>query len=92
MKTVWKFPIEATEIQSVQMPRGAQILYVGVQGEGLRMKASVWALCDTDQPKAERRLAVTGTGHDAAHCEGPHVGTFMLGNGALVFHVFDLGE
>ncbi len=92
MITVWKFPIEAIERQAIQMPRGAKLLHVGAQGVGLTAKPSVWALCDTEATPTFRSLAVTRTGHDAGHCDGPHVGTFMLGDGALVFHVFDLGE
>jgi len=42
---------------------------------------------------AFRLLGTVGTGHDSARVFGmPHVGTFLLGNGELVFHVFDLGE
>jgi len=92
VKTVWKFPLTATERFAIAMPRGAQLLHVGTQGVGLEAQASVWVLCDTEAPRTRRAFAVCGTGHDSGHCTGQHIGTFMLGNGALVFHVFDLGE
>jgi hypothetical protein len=91
--TVWKFPIEATETQAIQMPRGAKLLHVAAQGEGLRAQPCVWVLCDTEAPRTFRTLAVVGTGHHSAHvAELPHVGSFLLGHGELVFHVFDMGE
>lgn len=93
MKAVWKFPIEAAETQAVAMPTGAQLLHVEAQGSGVGARPCVWALVDSDAPKATRLLGIVGTGHDAARVFGmPHVGSFLLGQGALVFHVFDLGE
>ena len=93
MKTVWKFPIEATDTQAIQMPRNARLLHVDVQGEGLTAQPAVWALVESEEPRTFRTLAVVGTGHHSEHvAKLPHVGSFLLGHGSLVFHVFDLGE
>lgn len=93
MKAVWKFPIEATETQSISMPRDAQLLHVDVQGTGIGAQPCLWALVDTDLPRVARLLGTVGTGHESGRIFGmPHVGSFLLGHGELVFHVFDLGE
>lgn len=93
MKTVWKFPINAIEEQSVSMPTGAKLLHVDAQGSGINAQPCLWALVDTEAPRANRRIGIVGTDHPSDRiAERTHVGSFMLGMGALVFHVFDLGE
>jgi len=90
MKTIWKFPLSSDDETSVKMPKGAKILDVQVQ----RGIAVLWALVDTTAPSTRRRLMVKGTGNDCGDVpyHGEHVGTYQLLGGALVFHVFDLGE
>lgn len=38
------------------------------------------------------RFRLAGTGHPIAEADLRYVGTFQLADGALVFHVFILGE
>jgi hypothetical protein len=84
--TVWKFPLQVTDHQKVEMPRGASILYIAAQFE----QPCIWALCNTTAPKVWRTFATVGTGHPAPELnEGRHVGSYMLRNGNLVFHVFE---
>jgi hypothetical protein len=93
--TIWKFPIEATDEQWITMPRGARILHVGVQ----RDVVCLWALVDTDGASSsmQKMIRVHGTGHPTDLPHGSeswkmgYIGTFMLGDGALVFHVFEGG-
>jgi hypothetical protein len=93
MQTIWKFKVEPSESFRVSMPRGATLLDVQAQGFGVKAEVFVWALVDSDAPEASRHLSVVGTGHDAGHIgEAEYVGTFQLGQGVLVFHLFDLGE
>ncbi len=93
MQTIWKFKVEPSEAFPVSMPQGATLLDVQVQGAGLDAEVFVWALVDSGAPHAWRNLSVVGTGHDAGRLgEAEYVGTFQLGQGTLVFHLFDLGE
>jgi len=87
--TVWKFQPRIADVAVVEMPKGARILRAGIQG----VTFCVWALVDPKAPMAERRIRIAGTGHDIApsHTE-TYVNTFEMNGGALVFHVFDLGE
>lgn len=88
MKQVWKFPILAGA-NVVVMPKGAEILSVHVQ----RGSATLWALVSPNEPEHARSILVAGTGWPIERVRRDQfVGTFMLDDGALVFHVFDLGE
>ena len=87
--SIWKFPIRIDDELVIEMPRGARILHVGVQNG----KPQLWAMVDVKAPLVDRHFAVRGTGHPADGLkEVQHSGTFMMANGALVFHLFDRGE
>lgn len=93
VKTIWKWPINPLAGLALEMPRGAKLLHVDVQGSGLLAQPHVWALVDTEAPKVTRVIVLRGTGHDAVGCDAmPYIGTFLLGKGELVFHAFDGGE
>lgn len=72
----------------VSMPRGAKVLSVGVQGDGVFMWALIPQLSHLSEP---RRFLVVGTGHLwPLTAFGPFIGTVFLG--ALMFHVFEGGD
>lgn len=83
MKSIWKFPIEVTDEQSVKMPVGAQALSVQVQNG----QVCLWALVDADAETEERFVQIFGTGHPVSG-EGTFVETFQMQGGTLVFHAF----
>lgn len=85
MRTIWKFPLEVTDEQRVEMPEAAEILCVQVQG-GV---PCIWARVIPDAMKKKRTIAIYGTGHPmkVRQCD-TYVGTFQLQGGALVFHVY----
>ncbi len=89
MKTVWKYSIPVADLVCIEVPKGGKPLCVQVQHE----TACVWILVDTYQPHVTRQFRVLGTGHDI-HPDGAgdYIGSFQLAGGALVFHLFDLGE
>jgi hypothetical protein len=83
MKTVWKFPVTPGPFE-VEMPKGAQVLSVQVQGG----EPFMWALVDDQAPKEKRSFNTVGTGHDSDEIQNwRFVGTFQLG--PLVFHLFE---
>lgn len=83
---IWKFEIIATDEQIVVLPKGAQILTVQMQGD----TPCLWALCDKDAPKEDRRIRIYGTGHEINHAVGRYISTFQLYGGSLVFHAFEV--
>lgn len=81
---VWKFPLEATHEQYVEMPEGAIILTVQVQ----RGQPCLWASVDPGREREWIRIFRVGTG-----CPGPledwhYAGTYQLHDGSVVYHVF----
>ena len=87
-KTIWKFELEVTDNQYVNMPYGAELLSVQTQGT----TPCLWALVDAKNPTEERHFEVFGTGHPV-NCdmgiERKYIGTFQLSGGATVFHLFE---
>lgn len=76
-----------TDLQTVVMPRAAQVLSVQTQ-DGL---PQLWALVDEKAPTEQRTFAIYGTGNPMPDCAdyGRFVGTYQMYGGSLVFHVFE---
>lgn len=87
-KQIYKYQIEPQGVIAVGMPAGAKILSLQVQCDTL----CIWALVDPEAEMVIRAFRMYGTGHDMDTPDLPHVGTFQLHGGALVFHLFDAGE
>lgn len=69
----------------LQLPKGAQILYVGSQERRLRL----WALVDRSAPTEARTFIVVNTGDEfAASGKVRHVGTIQ-DDADYVYHVFE---
>ncbi|MDO8573013.1 MAG: hypothetical protein Q7S11_04630 [bacterium] len=83
MKSIWKFPLEVTDNQTVELPVGAKALSVQVQNE----KPCLWAMVDTKTKIESRVIQIFGTGHPVLN-EGDYIGTFQMLGGSLVFHAF----
>ena len=85
-QTIWKFPVTVEDEFSVPMPPGAKVLSVHMQhGE-----PCMWAIVNSDSEVREtRHFCVRGTGHRLTGVEGRFVGTFLMREGALVFHLFE---
>lgn len=88
MKKIWKFKLEGQTCQKISMPEGAQVLTVQEQG-GIPY---LWAVCETDNPLADRHFLMYGTGHLMDIAVDKYIGTFQLMNGGLVFHVFETSK
>lgn len=90
MQTVWKFVLTLVDRPVVEMPAGAQVLSVAVQGD----QVCLWARVDPDEPKELRHFRCLGTGHAFSEADqdtlGRFVGTVLLMDGGLVFHLFEL--
>ena len=92
MRKVFKYDIPVDDRPSVSLPKGAQILSVGVLpvgAQGLRIK--LWALVNPAETDTEvRQLRVVGTGHAIVDGDLVFLGTVTFHDGALVFHVFEV--
>lgn len=81
--TIWKYPLEITDEQFVDVPRGAAPLTVDFQGDQLCM----WAYVDPGNEKSRMRVHIYGTGNPIPPGRAEtYVGT--ASNDGLVWHVF----
>lgn len=53
-KTIWKFTLEVKDIQTLDMPKGAEILTVQFQ----ETHGQLWALVDPNAEMEERDFAI----------------------------------
>jgi hypothetical protein len=88
MKRIWKWNLRVEDLQEYKMHEGAELLTVQAQGDEIQL----WALVDPNARHVFRRIATYGTGYPVPDVSQKYVGTYQLHGGALVFHVFDLGE
>lgn len=87
LKSIWKFHLETTDIQQIEMPADAEILTIQTQDE----IPCIWALVSPDAPKRKVAFEIFGTGHPVPeNGKRKYVGTYQLRKGALVFHCFEL--
>ena len=86
-KVIFKYPLENKDFQSVEMPRGAQVLCIQNQSESL----FIWALVDIGAKPIKRFFEIFGTGQEMSDCiNRKYIGTYPLCKGALVFHCFEI--
>jgi len=83
MKTIWKF--ELIPGCALEMPAGAKILSVGVQGNS----TFLWALVDPDSPRELRHFVAVGIGFTVPNYALQFLGTVHHDGGASVFHIFE---
>lgn len=88
MKKIWKYPLEVTDKQSINVPEDAEFMCIQIQhGE-----PCLWVKCDPDATKNYIVLNTYGTGHTIENDERDfYIGTYQLSGGNLVFHVFGEG-
>lgn len=86
-KTIWKYSLDITDIQIVDMPEGAKPLTVQIQNGSVVM----WCMVDLEAPIVKREIVVAGTGNGISErviSKMSYVGSVQIMNGRLVFHVF----
>ena len=84
--TVYKYELWIDDFVSIQMPVGAEVLHVDVQ----RGQPCIWARVDPTAGPERRIFRVARTGHPLDPAIGPHIGSFQMHDGELVFHVFEV--
>lgn len=86
MLTVWKYELQPGETY-LEIPAGSTNLSVQTQN-GI---PCLWVLVDTNRKTEPKVYEIYGTGHEI---KNPfrlrkYVGTFLIDNDSLVFHVFE---
>lgn len=84
---IYKYPLAVTDVNRLELPKGAIILCVQLQ-KGI---PCLWAQVDANENDKEVRLIETiGTGNPMKKAPRSYIGTYQLHDGNLVFHVFEL--
>jgi len=83
MHTIYKYPIQITDRQIIELPNHSKIVHVGLDPEG---NPCLWAEVDTDEYGfLELILFVVGTGRPTPPAT-THLGSFV--QGSFVWHVY----
>lgn len=86
MKRVYKYPLSTQDFTEVNLPVGAELLYVNEQYG----KFYLWAMVDVGEEVEKRRIIrIAGTGHDISQ-NVRYINSFYVIGGALVFHAFEV--
>lgn len=87
MKTIYKYQLEITDCQTIDMPLGAKLLCVDHQFGSL----FIWAEVDPNHPMIPRQFDIYGTGSLIPEmCQEEsrvYVGTVQIGG--FVWHVYE---
>jgi hypothetical protein len=86
-ESIWKFPLEVTDEQSVSMPEGAEIIALQIQRE----VPCVWAIVDPQKKPEKRFFRTFGTGQPLFEVMShyKYIGSYQISNGNFVGHVFE---
>jgi len=83
---IWKYELEVTDVQSVIMPRGAEVLSVQNQGGSI----CLWVIVDPKEENVWREFEIIGTGNPMEpDIRRSFIGTVQVDR--LVWHVFEIG-
>jgi hypothetical protein len=91
MTTIYKYPLEITDFQMIEMPKGATALCTQIDDKTGML--CVWAKVDTDSPKTQVEFLIVGTGvpmHENPFGHEKYVGTAQMG--PFVWHVFQISH
>lgn len=84
---IWKQQLSVVDVQTIYIPRGAEILSVANQ-DGL---LCMWFVCDPDGQPTKRTIEIIGTGHrfeaNSTSLTRKFIGTAIIG--PFAWHVFE---
>jgi hypothetical protein len=86
--TIYKYLLEIADIQTIEMPKGAQVLTVQRQNNSI----ALWVLVDATLETEKRTFEILSTGKafkEEKGVERKYISTFQVSNGIFVFHVFE---
>ncbi len=87
MKTIWKYELLPNRMQTVDIPFDGRILTVQTRGDNVPL---MWVLVDPDMPMQERCLGIYTTNTAVPDEPGRYVNTFLIYEGTLEFHLFEM--
>jgi hypothetical protein len=89
MKTIVKYELLPNRLQAVPIPFGGQILTVQTKGDNTPL---LWVLVDPDMPPQDRQLGIYTTNTAVPDEPGRYINTFLIYDGMLEFHLFEMTD
>ena len=93
IKTIYKYLLEVTDYQIIDLPAGAEILSVQPQPPpygNIQEQLCMWVQIDTQNELEPRRIRIFGTGNSMSYeHQLRFIGTVQMNNHAFVWHVFE---
>ena len=84
MNAIWKYQLETIDEQFIEIPNGFEPLFVETQ----KGKPCLWCRVDPQRSKVRTKIITHGTGHSISDKTGKHLGSYLIHDDSLVFHVF----
>ena len=89
IKSIWKYELVGVDRQEIVVPKDSEILCVQYQ----RGNPCVWVKVNPKEKEKDVLVIWThGTGHEFDDSNYNYLGTYQMGDGILVFHVFVNGR
>lgn len=87
-RAIHKYLLTLSEKETAQIPEGAKLLTVQLQGD----RPVLWAMVNPDAPKVERLIRCYCTGTEIPEYEHiiKHLGTVQQHSGMVVYHFFEV--
>ena len=82
MQTIWKYPLQVAEAQTIAVPADSKVLHVALQAD----EPCLWMLVDPKKRKRKCEVLCFGTGHEVDAVADDYIGTVQTG--PLVWHFF----
>ncbi len=82
-RTIYKYPLNITDEQTINLPEGAKILHAGLDPQGV---PCLWAAVYPANPSIPTVIYIIGTGWEMPKAADGHIGSFI--QGPFVWHVF----
>lgn len=88
MKTIYKYPLDIDDSQTILIPKGSKIL----SAVNIKEQCFVYAIVDTTVLDNEyKQFEIVGTGHLMDNnTKRNFLGTVIMQNGSFVAHVFEV--
>lgn len=89
--TIWKYPIEITDIVEIEMPTDEHLKFLSLQEQN--DASFMWWQLNPNAEKKTHTFYWIGTGHPFVSTEAQYLGTLVNIRGLpLVFHLYEAPE
>ncbi len=89
MNAIYKYELQMTSVQHLELPLACRILKMDVQHQ----RPFLWCWVDTEVATETRRFVLVGTGHEIDNpLELTYIDSIQVMDGALVWHLFEVED